>query len=158
MAEVPSIAFERGEHSRFYGAKVTVFVGSRIVTILRDDIPDIPWPGYWDLPGGGRENGEGAWDCAVRECREETSLALGADDLLWGRRYRTERHDNWFFVAQVAAKRTSELLLGTEGQELRLMSVKDYLIHPKAIPNFQQRLADWVARTEATAEYRSRCD
>lgn len=152
MAEVPSIAFERGAHSGFYGAKVTVFVGSRIVTILRDDISNIPWPGYWDLAGGGRENGESAWDCAVRECCEETSLALSADDLLWGRRYRTERHVNWFFVAQVAPARASELLLGTEGQELRLMSVKDYLTHPKAIPHFQQRLADWVAGTEATAE------
>lgn len=152
MAEVPSIAFERGQHSRFYGAKVTVFVGSQIVTILRDEIPDIPWPGYWDLPGGGRENGESAWDCAVRECREETSLAVVHNDLLWGRRYQTRQHANWFFVAQVDAGRVSDLVLGSEGQEIRLMTVDEYLTHPKAIPNFQIRLADWVAGMEATSD------
>ncbi len=151
MVEVPSIAFQAADHSRFRGAKVTVFVGSLIVTILRDDIPDIPWPAHWDLPGGGRENSESPWACAARECFEETSLGLTRDDLKWGRAYRTGQHATWFFVAQVAAERSSDLLLGTEGQELRLMKVDDYLTHPRAIPNFQKRLADWVAGTQATS-------
>lgn len=152
MAEVPNIAFEPGEHSRFYGAKVTVFVGSQIVTILRDDTPNIPWPGRWDFPGGGREQSESAWHCAARECFEETALRLCRGDVLWGRAYRSGPQMNWFFVARLNCARAQEMTLGDEGQELRLMSVEDYLTHPKAIPHFQKRLADWVAGLQASGD------
>jgi len=124
---------------------VTVFVGSQIITILRDDIPTIPMPNHWDLPGGGRENDESAWDCAVRECFEETSLTLTTSDLRWGRIYPSGPRMNWFFVAQVAECRAQDLVLGVEGQALRLMSVDGFLTHPKAVPHFQSRLADWVS-------------
>lgn len=131
---------------------MTVFVGNQIVTILRDDNPDIPMPGYWDMPGGGREDGESAWECAVRECLEETSLQLSDRDLSWGRLYRTGSQFNWFFVAQVNAGRAQELFLGDEGQALQPMSVDQYLTHPMAIPNFQLRLADWVAGVHMQAD------
>ncbi|MFY0595457.1 MAG: NUDIX hydrolase [Cognatishimia sp.] len=124
---------------------MTVFVGSQIITILRDDIPTIPMPNHWDLPGGGREDDESAWDCAARECVEETSLSLTASDLLWGRIYATGPRMNWFFVAKVDASMAKDLVLGAEGQGLRLMSVDDYLTHPMAVPHFQSRLADWVS-------------
>ena len=152
MIEVPSIAFESGEHSRFYGAKVIVFVGGKIITILRDDFPSIPYPNHWDLPGGGREKNESAWDCAARECYEETSLRLVRNDVLWGRRFRSSPHDNWFFVARVLDQRAKDLVLGEEGQELRLMPVDAFLNHPRAVPHFQPRLADWISGLDARPE------
>ena len=36
----------------FSGAKLALFLGPDLLVILRDDRPDIPWPGRWDLPGG----------------------------------------------------------------------------------------------------------
>ena len=42
----------------FEGAKIAVIVGERVLALLRDDRADLPWPGHWDLPGGGREGGE----------------------------------------------------------------------------------------------------
>lgn len=145
MADIDSIAFQSGDNIRFQGAKVTVFVGSKIVTVLRDDFAHIPMPNRWDLPGGGRENGESPWGCAARECVEEVSLTLGKTDILWARPYVTNDVTNWFFVARVAADRATELCLGDEGQRLTLMSVDEYLNHPKAVPNFQKRLSDWIA-------------
>lgn len=142
---IDSIAFQSGDHIRFHGAKVSVFVGRKLVTLLRDDVPHIVWPGHWDLPGGGRENDESPWDCAMRECREEVSLTLAKTDVLAARSYVTDKGVAWFFVARVPEERSAELLLGDEGAEMRLMTVDAYLTQPKAIPTLQKRLADWIA-------------
>lgn len=144
--EIPSIAFEDGAHIRFVGAKVAVFVGSEIVSLLRDDRADIPWPGHWDMLGGGREGDESPWDCAQREAEEESGLVLNRTDLLWAREYVNSRGKTvWFFVASVPPARAKAIALRDEGQELRRMTSDAYLTHDMAVPQFQERLADWIA-------------
>lgn len=39
----------------FSGAKIALFCEGKILTSLRDDFPDLPYAGFWDLPGDGRE-------------------------------------------------------------------------------------------------------
>ena len=58
-------------------------MGGRVLTILRDDRPDIPFPGLWDFPGGGREGDESPEETLFREVREEIDLHLTPADLLW---------------------------------------------------------------------------
>ncbi|EFV98385.1 MutT/NUDIX family protein [Streptococcus agalactiae ATCC 13813] len=36
----------------FSGAKIALFCEGKILTSLRDDFPDLPYAGFWDLPGG----------------------------------------------------------------------------------------------------------
>ena len=145
-SEIPSIAFESGGHIRFVGAKVAVFVGSQLVSLLRDDVERIPWPGHWDVLGGGREGDEGPWDCAKREAREESGLVLTRQDILWAKAYVNSRGKGvWFFVAQIDEARAVDLALQDEGQAIALMALDNYLSHAKAVPQFQQRLGDWVA-------------
>ena len=43
---------------------------------LRDDIPSIPFPGMWALPGGMLEPGELPLDCILREVDEELGARL----------------------------------------------------------------------------------
>ncbi|MDC0738034.1 NUDIX hydrolase [Cognatishimia sp. SS12] len=145
MTSGKSIAFTAGDHSRFHGAKVTVLVSRDLVTLLRDARADIPYPNHWDLPGGGREGDESPWGCAARECFEETHLRLTRRDVIWARSYVNGAHTNWFFVARISEARAGAMHLGSEGQALMRMSIDHYLTHPKAIPNFQRRLADWIA-------------
>ena len=72
----------------FRGAKMAILRGDSVLALLRDDRADIPWPGHWDLPGGGREGSETPAACALRETREELGLALPEAALSWGRRFR----------------------------------------------------------------------
>ena len=83
----------------FDGAKVAILVGDHVVSLLRDDIATISWPGFWDLPGGGREGAETPFQTVARETREETGLKLTRDRIVWRRRYRVGARSAWFFVA-----------------------------------------------------------
>ncbi|WP_342667060.1 NUDIX domain-containing protein [Leisingera methylohalidivorans] len=51
----------------FSGVKLALFLGRDRLVILRDGAPDIPYPGYWDLPGGRREGRKSPEACALRE-------------------------------------------------------------------------------------------
>ena len=142
-----TIAFPSFPDRAYRGSKLIVFVGNKLVSVLRDDIPTIPWPDYWDFPGGGREGDEAALTCALRETEEEIGLTLSDHDVIWARRYQRQDHFTWFFAAQLPAEIEADIVLGDEGQRVKLMSPHEYLTHPKGIPHFQARLADFLADT-----------
>ena len=48
----------------------------KVLLFLRDNIPDIPYPNMWDVPGGHVENGETPEQCIIREMKEEMDLDL----------------------------------------------------------------------------------
>jgi 8-oxo-dGTP diphosphatase len=50
---------------------VLVDAAGRMLLQLRDDIPTIPFPGMWAIPGGMLEPGETPLACIVREVEEE---------------------------------------------------------------------------------------
>lgn len=128
----------------FSGAKLALFIGADLVVIRRDDKPDIPYPGHWDLPGGGREGDESPVDCALRETHEELGLRLSPGDVVWSMSYlRPVRGMVWFFVAHMPEALAQDIRLGQEGQEWRLMSPEDYMSDALAVPHFAQRLRDY---------------
>ena len=49
---------------------------ARLVIYLRDNKPEIPFPGHWDFFGGHLEAGETPEDALVREVEEELGLPL----------------------------------------------------------------------------------
>ena len=55
-----------------------IFINSQreILLFLRDDIPHIPFPNIWDLPGGHVEPDETPEECIVREMKEEMGLDI----------------------------------------------------------------------------------
>ena len=128
------------------GAKLALFVGDQLATLQRDETPGLLWAGFWDLPGGGIEPGETPLQCALRETREELSIALDPAVICWGRDYGTSSGDiSWFFAAHVDARVAAQITLGDEGQRWALMSVDAFLAHDTVVPQFKPRLTDYLA-------------
>ena len=132
----------------FSGAKLAVFLGEELLVIQRDDRPDIPYPGHWDLPGGGREGAETPQACALRETREEVGLTLNECDLIWSNRHMQPHGPVWFFVAQLPSHTADQIRFGDEGQGWRTMSPEEYCAHPLSIGHFARQLRQYMAQRD----------
>ncbi|MED7950423.1 NUDIX hydrolase [Streptomyces sp. BE303] len=112
----------------FEGVLVLVTdAAGRLLMHLRDTGPG-PWPGYWTPIGGWREGDESAEESAVREVREEAGIGIDATGL----RTLPDPHPGLGLpLTRVlhAAWNGSEddLVLGDEGQALRLVPAADVL-------------------------------
>jgi 8-oxo-dGTP diphosphatase len=69
---------------------------NRVLLQLRDDIPTIPYPNMWALPGGHIDAGETPLACILREVKEELGVELNEVTLFVAaeRSYGTE-HTYW---------------------------------------------------------------
>lgn len=131
----------------FSGAKLALVMGDRTITYKRDDIPTIPFPGLWDLPGGGREGSESPLDCALRETHEEFGLHIEASRICFCRAYPNHRYPteySYFLVAEVEESILAEIRFGNEGERWEVATLHDFLHRPDAIPYLQARLRDWL--------------
>lgn len=133
----------------FVGAKAAFFCGDTLLTYLRDEKPGLPWPGMWDLPGGGREGAESPEACLLRELFEEFALILAPQRLIWRRVWPSMMDANRasvFFAGQITAAEVAAIRFGDEGQHWRMMPTAEFLAHPLGVPELQRRTA--VACTE----------
>lgn len=131
----------------FSGAKLALLSRGRVLTLLRDDRPDIPFPNHWDFPGGGRENSESPEECVLRETKEEFGLSLQQSAFEWRRKcggIMPDQHTTWFFGAENATLKPADITFGDEGQKWLLMPIRQFLMHPKAVPHMATRLAHWL--------------
>lgn len=133
----------------FAGAKLALFIGADLLVILRDDKPDIPYPGHWDLPGGGREGEETPRECVRRETREETGLIVEDTSLVGARAVERPHGRVWFFAAHLPADARKDIRLGDEGQGWRLMSPRGYRTHARTIPHFADYVMSYLAPGQA---------
>lgn len=132
------------QESGFSGTKIALLCGSRVVAYLRDDRPDIPFPGLWDLPGGGREGEESPVECALREVEEEFGIALTPDRVHSTHRFKSEAAgglDTYFCVAELAPHEVDQIRFGSEGQRWRMMEMREFIGHDEAVPHMKDRLA-----------------
>ena len=133
--------------SDFTGCKIALFCGDKLLTILRDNESDIPFPNTWELPGGGREGDEIPFECAAREVYEEVGIHLNEDCLLWSKVYPSmlyEGRQSVFMVSQISQGQFDNITFGDEGQAYKLMPVEEFLNSKQAVPQLQGRLRDYL--------------
>lgn len=128
----------------FEGAKLALFIDDMLLVIRRDDRPGLPWPGYLDLPGGGKDPGETPEDCVLRETREEVGLELRPDQLVWRRYYPDDPTPAWFFAAHLPRSAEGDIRFGSEGQGWALMAPEAYVADDHAVPHFRLRVKDYL--------------
>jgi 8-oxo-dGTP diphosphatase len=135
------------DEADFGGCKAAFLHGDRVLCYLRDDFAGLPFAGFWDLPGGGREGDETPEDCLLRELEEEFGLRFGADRLIWKRPYQWRHKPEvrvWFFGGWITGDEIGAIRFGDEGQSWQMMPVVDFMAHEKAVPDLQQRLGAWL--------------
>jgi len=125
----------------FHGAKGLILIGDKLVLYRRDHKTD-QFPGKVDVPGGGRMPGESPFETFQRESREEFSLSVSVEDVIYSRCYPRPMHPGqmgYFLVVRLADDRLSQVKLGDEGEEVLLMTAAEYLNRKDAWPVFQER-------------------
>lgn len=131
----------------YTGCKIALICDGRILTILRDDKPTIPWPNLWELPGGGREGDESPFECAAREVYEELTIQLSKDDIIWSWIYPSmldENKKSVFLVGKLTQEQFDSIVFGDEGQGYRLVSIEEFLASDRVVPQLQERVRDYV--------------
>ncbi|MGL1810576.1 UNVERIFIED_CONTAM: NUDIX domain-containing protein [Serratia marcescens] len=130
----------------FGGAKIALLCDGFLLVYQRDDKPGIPWPGLWDLPGGGRENGETPLQCVQRETREEFGVAIAERQVVWRRRYDgilPGYPPTWFMAGMITPAQIAAIRFGDEGQRWRMMPVEQFIHHPQGIEHLRRRVAEY---------------
>ncbi|MBP1807181.1 NUDIX domain-containing protein [Rubellimicrobium aerolatum] len=131
----------------YMGAKGALLIGDRLLTTLRDDLPTIPFPGFWDFVGGGREGAETPRETLIREAREEVALDLTWADWLWESPFPAmidPARTSWFFVLRLPPGAERRIVLADEGQGWLLLPPRRFLSLPGAVPALQDRLGIWL--------------
>ena len=135
------------EISDFTGCKIALFCGDKLLTILRDDKLNIPYPNTWELPGGGREGDESPFECVAREVYEELGTRLTKDCLIWSKVYPSmlfEGKESIFLVGKLRQEQFDSIVFGDEGQGYKLMRIEEFLGSDRVVPQLQDRVRDYL--------------
>lgn len=107
------------------GSKGLIIYKDKLLLILRDNLPNIPFPNTWEWSGGGKDENETLEETGLREMQEELNI----------------RPKNYFFLGSINRKdRTvgrflailddnefKNISLGNEGQKYGLFTIEETL-------------------------------
>ena len=110
----------------------------QILLLLRDDIPTIPYPNMWDLPGGHVEPGETPEQCIVREMKEEIGLDLDGHQLF----SVVEFNERIEYTYWKSANLDIDQIVLTEGQTIKWFS-KNEVAEIELACNFNEVVAEF---------------
>lgn len=131
----------------FSGVKIALLHDNQVLTILRDDIPTIPYPNMWELPGVGREDNESPFECVQREVYEELGIWLPRSSIGWVKTYSgivSPHQLSVFMVAHLSRDLVVQIVFGDEGQCYQFVAIAEFLEDSQTIPQLQERFKDYL--------------
>lgn len=108
------------------GASAVIISNNKVLLFQRDNIPGIPFPDCWQLPGGGIEEGETPLEGLQRELAEEVTyvpkkiIYLGYFDNILGK--------NHIFISIVSSEEEEKFKHNPdEGQRIGFFTIEEAL-------------------------------
>lgn len=92
------------QNIKTYKSAHVVIVHDENVLILRRSETDEWMPGHYGLPGGKLEPGENILDGLCRECKEETSLDISPQDLVFLPKCSIENQHAFYYTKKYSGK------------------------------------------------------
>jgi 8-oxo-dGTP diphosphatase len=133
--------------SKLGGSKAVLQSGGKFIIIQRDNKPGLAYANMWDFPGGRRERNETPLECLIREVREELSIQVKPDNVLYERRYESKENSSsssYFFVINITKDDIDNIQFGNEGQGWKLVTVKEFFQQKDIVPFFKTWLRDYL--------------
>lgn len=130
----------------FQGVKVALINNGKVLTILRDNIPNIPYPNMWDLAGGGRENEESPYETMRREVFEELNIDIPKSNVVWVKHYESVTKPgkkSVFMVANISDHQIESIKFGEEGQGYKMVTFQEFLDNKDVIEQLKHRFLDY---------------
>lgn len=130
----------------FQGVKVALINNGKVLTVLRDNIPNIPYPNMWDLAGGGRENEESPYETMRREVLEELNIDIPESNVVWVKHYESVTKPgkkSVFMVANISDHQIESIKFGEEGQGYKMVSFQEFLDNKDVIEQLKHRFLDY---------------
>lgn len=130
----------------FQGVKVALINNGKVLTILRDNIPNIPYPNMWDLAGGGRENEESPYETMRREVLEELNIDIPKSNVVWVKHYESitkPGKKSVFMVVNISDHQIESIKFGEEGQGYKMVTFQEFLDNKDVIEQLKHRFLDY---------------
>ena len=131
----------------FQGVKVALINNGKVLTVLRDNISNIPYPNMWDLAGGGRENEESPYETMRREVLEELNIEIPESNVVWVKHYESVTKPgkkSVFMVADISDHQIESIKFGEEGQGYKMLSFQEFLDNKDVIEQLKHRFLDYL--------------
>lgn len=123
-----------------FGAGIIIInSNNKILLLLRDDVPNIPFPNKWDIPGGRIEEGETPDIAVRREMKEELGLD-NLNEMNLFKIYKSENLTDFIFWKRLDLN-TDEITLN-EGQKIQYFSL-DEIRKMKLAFNYNQVIEEF---------------
>lgn len=123
-----------GEYAGTKG--LILFGGALVLAYVRDDNTE-SFPGFLDLPGGGREEGETPFQTYQREVKEEFGLDIEPQDVIFHTSYPSMLDPSiagHFIVARQSLGSIRQIEFGNEGKSYQIMALNSLLDDERLIP------------------------
>lgn len=103
-------------------SKAILVYNKKILFLLRDNVPTIPEPNKWHLPGGKVEPGETFDEAIRRELKEEIHVV--PNELVYLGLFKREDSDHAVYFSRLTKNEYQDLKLGDEGQDMKFFDSK----------------------------------
>lgn len=141
---IESKIFEKDRN--FHGVKGLVFIGEKFIVYRRDNNTK-SFPFYIDLPGGGKENNESAFETFKRETKEEFGIDISKDNIVYAKQYISamdNTKESYFIVVKTDNTKQKDIIFGDEGIEYFLLTPEDYLKLNDSIPRQKEKVITYL--------------